>query len=334
MLNRCPGCGEAVKDSDDVCPYCQRDFNAPVAKKPASQPAAPRRDEPEDEPQLAPSAALEFADLSHQSTSSDDTVPQAGAAKASVIPYALGAAVLLIGVILSQTVFKSKPAPPPTPAQQPVAQAPAPEPEPDLKSAVKEANKEEGAKEEAAPDIPTDQAPPLETNKPPTRRRSAKRRRRQTPPETQVEVTPVYDAYPSQTQTQPQTGGPVPTGGNPNEFRLKGKVFSLLNLQPVSEAEVVLTNLTTGKKYTTETGPDGTYRATLPVSDSGYGLAIRHPGYEPSYIVDESRNFGSLSQPQREEIAQSQARTMGSGDNIFAPGGTLLKRDFALLKSQ
>jgi hypothetical protein len=115
------------------------------------------------------------------------------------------------------------------------------------------------------------------------------------------------------------------------EWRFSGRVFDLLTLQSVPDAELVFTNPESGKRFPIVTDKDGLYRLVLPADPGGYDLAVSHPKYEPKYLPDRNPELKGLPLAQRREISIDSAITLQHKE-MFSPGPSgELKRDLALI---
>ncbi|MBI3297775.1 MAG: hypothetical protein HYZ75_06405 [Elusimicrobia bacterium] len=363
MMTRCPGCGKPVAEADDICPHCGRDFSAPIARKPATKP-------PEEAPAKEPAAAapepakaverhpaLEEVPPAEPETVLTTQAPDEPPAKAPVIdtppayeppkgyapgaydpgsdPYAfkkeearppwhwLGLAVLCAAGYMGYGLM-SPPPPPPPPAPVQVAQAPAP-PAPAPAAVLqpladaKDAAAAQAAAMAAALDVPPKEPRPVA--------RRPRRPARPAPVEEQPE--PVEDAIIiAEAEAEPRRqrrSGPV------TEWRMRGKLFDLLSAEPVAGADVVFMDASTGRRFATGSDAQGLYRATLPVNETGYDLAIRHSKYEPKYFEDGSPPYRKLGLEQRQSAVDDLLRVLQNKDLIKAEGGTVLERDFVLI---
>lgn len=115
------------------------------------------------------------------------------------------------------------------------------------------------------------------------------------------------------------------------EWRMRGAVYDLLSTDPIKGADVVFMDAKTGRRFATGTDAQGRYRATLPVVEEGYDLAIRHPRYEPKYFEDGVPSYRELAIEQRQSAATDLMRILQTKEMIVGVGGTVLERDFVLI---
>lgn len=116
-----------------------------------------------------------------------------------------------------------------------------------------------------------------------------------------------------------------------NEWRMRGAIFDLLTTDPVKGADVVFMDAKTGRRFATGTDAQGRFRATLPVSDAGYDLAIRHPRYEPKYFEDGVPSYRTQGPEQRQSAAADLLRILQTKEMIVGVGGAVIEKDFILI---
>lgn len=355
-----------MAEADTVCPYCSRDFSAPAARKPPPRPDP----EPEREPEApapakgpaprVPTPQLEEEEppaprvkprLEEREPSRDPEPSASGgygidnppayvpgtfsnstpveAYKAPKEPARPPWQWLAMGVVCILAIkfvnVKGPVKPPAEPPPAPVAPAeptPPPAPPPALPPDAKDAA---GASAPAAPVLPP---------KPPPPARKTGKHHRETPRPVQpdeVDHAPDDSAI-SIVQASPEDeprrrAGPAVS----NEWRMRGVIFDLLTAEPVKGADVVFMDAKTGRQFKTGTDGQGRYRATLPVVEEGYDLAIRHPRYEPKYFQDGVPSYRAEGYEQRQKTATDLLRILQTKEMIIGVGGTILERDFVVI---
>jgi len=126
----------------------------------------------------------------------------------------------------------------------------------------------------------------------------------------------------------PSTDSGTPDFGS--DFRVKGAVYDLYTMEPIGEADVVFSDLKSGKQLSTVTDDSGVYRAHLPINGKGYTLKIRHSQYEPKYISDDG-NIKGMTADQRRAEGTEMLRTMGRAHSFNAIRKKVIKQDFMLV---
>lgn len=402
LVDRCPGCNNAVAEADDVCPHCGRDFTAPVARKPVVKPPPDRAPEPppEPDPAAAPVPAPKPEDVPERPAPKkapvlapeDPPAPEKKAEKKtekepdqrpkpkprleerevpvpapepepSLSPnyeienpqaYVPGQynpgedsyqvkkeavrppwhwLAMAVVCIVAFKVFNPKgpllvtpedaPKPAPT-APQPAAPVHVPG---DIVGAVRALS---DAKDAAAAANAAATPPPLTTALP----KPPREQHREVPePVDPDDVDRTPDDSPiliTQTGVQDpprRRGGPTAS----KEWRMRGAIFDLVTGDPVKSADVVFMDAKTGRRFATGTDAQGRYRATLPVTEEGYDLNIRHPRYEPKYFEDGIPSYRELAVEQRQSAASDLMRILQTKELIVGVGGAVIERDFVVI---
>lgn len=400
LVDRCPGCNNAVAEADDICPHCGRDFTAPVVRKPIPKRAPARAPEPppEPDPAAAPVPAPEPEDIPEKPAPKkapvlepEDAPPpenkavQEPEAKSAPKPkprleerevpipspepepslsptfeidnpqaYVPGQynpqedsyqvkkeavrppwhwLAMAVVCIVAFKVFKPQGPILPMPDDAPAAAPAAPTPAPAAPVAVPgdiagAARALSDAKDAAAA---ANSAAVTSMNASPKPPREQHREVPEPVDPDDVDRTP-DDSPITITQTGVQDpprrrGGPTAS----KEWRMRGAVFDLVTGDPVRSADVVFMDAKTGRRFATGTDAQGRYRATLPVTEEGYDLNIRHPRYEPKYFEDGIPSYRELSVEQRQSAASDLMRILQTKELIIGVGGTVLERDYVVI---
>ncbi|MFH1725816.1 MAG: carboxypeptidase regulatory-like domain-containing protein [Elusimicrobiota bacterium] len=334
MLTRCSGCAKEIAEADEVCPFCGCDFSVPVVRKrprpspPSDKPEKPKpRPEPGAKARPAPTPKprrpAEAPPARFMSASSGEPISFPTKKKPSPWPYLVAAGACVAVLAASPLVRYLRTPPPPHPeassemADVTLARDLAAAPEPTLDA------------------IRATTLAALTPKKPAPEKASAKDARRIKARKPAEGKPPRNVPVPEEPIILGRVHHPDPSSGGleaeDDEWRIRGTVFDLLTLAPVSGADVVFTDLKSGEPFRTETGPNGGYRAHLPVRDHGFDLKIRHPGYEPKYIEDSDPSYRKLSQDRRMDLARQAARTLQHKEFVSGDRDTLLNRDYALV---
>jgi hypothetical protein len=115
---------------------------------------------------------------------------------------------------------------------------------------------------------------------------------------------------------------------------MRGAIFDLLTTEPVKGADVVFMDAKTGRRFATGTDAQGRYRATLPYSEEGYDLAIRHGRYEPKYFEDGVPSYRELPVEKRSSTAADLLRILQTKEMIVGQGGSVIERNFVLIPTE
>lgn len=347
-----------MAEADTVCPYCSRDFSAPAARKaparpdpepereaeapePAREPAArvptPRLEEaeppaPRSKPRLEerePARDPEPSASRYEIDNPPAYVPGTFSNSTPLEPYkapkeptrapwqwlAMGVVcVLAIKFVNVKGPAKPPQEPPPAPVA-PAEPTPPPTPPPALPPDAKDA---------AAASVPaTPILPPQPSRKPGKRQRA-------TPQAVQPDASDDVAISVSQVPGEDEPRRRAEPAAS-NEWRMRGVIFDLLTAEPVKNADVVFMDAKTGRQFRTGTDAQGKYRATLPVVEEGYDLAIRHPRYEPKYFEDGVPSYRAAGLEQRQSAAADLLRILQTKEMIVGVGGTVLERDYVVI---
>ena len=89
------------------------------------------------------------------------------------------------------------------------------------------------------------------------------------------------------------------------EWKLRGFVYDLITLRPVSHCRLVLSDIDTNARFETTTDGSGRYRAILPpLPDRGYLVTISQNGYAPTYVDPGTEGVRSKSGQERQSLCR------------------------------
>ncbi|MBI5245473.1 MAG: hypothetical protein HY922_17550 [Elusimicrobia bacterium] len=324
MITRCPNCSKAISESDDVCPFCGKDFTVPV------KPTRPKSFAPKEEGEGKPPPKESPSAQSPPSQASPPPPPPP-TPKARILEPTEWEEVTEDGIVI-----------PPSPSQQPkpigknVAVAAA-----FLAIAFGLWRGSAYWTEKSAPASPKIEAPP-----PPSVKIAPQPERPVQQPSSISLVVP-FEKPPAPKPRAPAKveNAPPPAKKEPldepvvlehtppsmREWGFSGAVFDLMTLKPVPDAELVFTDPGSGARFPIATDKQGLYRLVLPACSDGYDMAVSHPKYEPKYIPDGDFAFKSLPLSRRREISVESARTVQHKELFSAGPDGQLKRDMALI---
>jgi hypothetical protein len=115
------------------------------------------------------------------------------------------------------------------------------------------------------------------------------------------------------------------------EWKFSGKVFDLLTLQPVADADIVFADPGSVARFAISTNAEGVYRLVMPANSGGYDVRVSHPDYESRFVSDGTPPLRDLSAKQRRTLIANHAATLQHRE-LFAPDPQgRLKRDMALI---
>lgn len=132
-----------------------------------------------------------------------------------------------------------------------------------------------------------------------------------------------------------KTAAPKPVVERPaapakGTFTVRGSIFDLMTLTPVSGAEIRFKDGDTEKQVSVATDEKGRYKISLKSNGTGYALSIRHPRYSKRGLEDWGVSFRSMSRAQREQAASDhlarQTKTI-----ILSMPGQVIEQDYAVL---
>ncbi|MFI5346510.1 MAG: carboxypeptidase regulatory-like domain-containing protein [Elusimicrobiota bacterium] len=142
-----------------------------------------------------------------------------------------------------------------------------------------------------------------------------------------ISVAPVEDAPPAVVPDVPAK--PVKVV---KEWKLRGMVYDLTTLKPLSGCQLTFTDLETNRNITTRTNSEGRYRALVPsLPERGYTVKAEKSGYSPNYLDPATEGVRSMSAAQRKELAKGLSDTLSETPAALqASGAEPLITDFFL----
>jgi hypothetical protein len=125
---------------------------------------------------------------------------------------------------------------------------------------------------------------------------------------------------------------PAPPPKPVRQWRLRGTVYDLLTLQPISGASVVFIDQTTNHRNEAQTDSEGRYRTVLaPLADRGYSVAIRKDGYSTNYLDPSVQEVAKMRPEARRQIGRDLASTFAPQPAYVQPASEKpLNTDFYL----
>ena len=293
MITRCPNCAKSISESDEVCPFCGKDFTLPVKQtRPKSFPSP--------EPKKPPNRPPEPTQWEEVTPDGILIPPSPPKEPSSIAKNLIVAAALLLAAVGLWRRGGSEPK-----AHEPAALAPAAAVLPVLSPAPERAQASAPMARSLAAAVvgPQPRAASGLGDSP-------RGRRGRTPDEPII-----LDSSPPSMR----------------EWRFSGRVFDLLSLQAVPDAELVFTDPESGSRFPIVTDKNGFYRLVLPAASGGYDLAVSHPMYEPKYLPEGNPALKDLPPARRREIGIDSAITLQHKE-MFSPGPNgELRRDLALI---
>lgn len=87
---------------------------------------------------------------------------------------------------------------------------------------------------------------------------------------------------------------------------VRGEVYDLLSLKPVSGARITFTSRADGKSRAARSDAKGRYRLKLPkLKEGGYDAAVSHPAYRPIFLEEMAPPYSSQKASRREDAANT-----------------------------
>jgi len=124
---------------------------------------------------------------------------------------------------------------------------------------------------------------------------------------------------------------PVPAAPAVKEWRLRGHVYNLMTLKPVTRCVVILSDLETGKRFETATDDAGLYRAILPpLPGRGYSIQLTHADYMPTYVDPATLNVPGKPASERRHLCHELATAVRELAALQPPGPKPLVTDLYL----
>ncbi len=361
MLDLCPGCSNEVADTAEVCPGCGFKFVVDSGPQNIHGDAdnEPRLDGPasleDNEPQLDGPASEGFSndDLLAIQTSGLPASMEGDSYEAPKIapppPKSQSAGFVIAGLCIaamavSSYYFKHQ-------KQAEAARVAAEESKAAADAAKEKMAAEKAAAERTAALVKAAEAERIataaaeaEVEEPKKKKRRRRKKGRRSneltapaggsgfPEETAVVASaqPVSSDYDS--LNIPSTDSGTPDYGS--DFRVKGAVYDLYTMEPVGEADIVFSDLKSGKQLSTVTDDSGSFGAHLPINGKGYSLRIRHSKYEVKYLEDGNPSLRNMPEDKRRTEGSELLRTMARVTSFNALRKRVIKRDFMLVPRQ
>jgi hypothetical protein len=134
----------------------------------------------------------------------------------------------------------------------------------------------------------------------------------------------------------PQAPPPAPAAPQPkpaSEWRLRGTVYDLTTLKPLSGCLITFTDPQgSGRPVRTRTDAAGRYRVLVAALPDGYAAALSKTGFSPSYLNQQTESVKAMPADQRLGLARRLAATLGAAPLVVAgnPDGSVTVTDFYL----
>jgi len=140
------------------------------------------------------------------------------------------------------------------------------------------------------------------------------------------EILVAHDA-PSAPETRP-SGSAAPAA----EWRLRGVVYDLVTLRPLSGASVVFVDEQSNRRVPTRTDSTGRYRTVVPpLADRGYSVSISKDGYSSTYLDPATGGVRQMPAEQRRALARGLVQTFTAAPaSVAAPDARPFATDFYL----
>jgi hypothetical protein len=88
----------------------------------------------------------------------------------------------------------------------------------------------------------------------------------------------------------------------PDYWAVRGLVYDLYSLKPISGAQVSFVSHDTGTRLTARTDNDGHYSLKAPrLSSGGYDVAVRHPRYQDNYLDENDPPYRQMGPERRKD---------------------------------
>jgi hypothetical protein len=106
----------------------------------------------------------------------------------------------------------------------------------------------------------------------------------------------------------------------PTEWKLRGAVYDLTTLKPLTGSALVFTDPETNRSVKTRTDSAGRYRAILPpLSDGrGYSVAVEKNGYSPNYLNPGTTGVREMAARERRSLARDLSSTLSAAPATVA----------------
>ncbi len=131
----------------------------------------------------------------------------------------------------------------------------------------------------------------------------------------QPQSTPPAQAEPPSLVSAPPAAAPAPAPtshadtppppikpSQPGYWTVRGLVYDLYSLKPVSGARVTFVSRATGKRLLARTDSAGHYCLKAPqLSTRGYDVTVRHPRYQSNYLDENEPPYRQMGPERRQE---------------------------------
>ncbi|MDE2141934.1 MAG: carboxypeptidase regulatory-like domain-containing protein [Elusimicrobia bacterium] len=122
-----------------------------------------------------------------------------------------------------------------------------------------------------------------------------------------VSVAPAVEAPPPPAASEPP---PKPVKAV-KEWKLRGRVYDLTTLKPLSGCQLTFVDVETNRNIHTRTDAEGRYRALVPsLPDRGYALKAEKSGYSLNYLDPSTEGVRAMGAAARKELAKGLADTL------------------------
>ena len=101
-------------------------------------------------------------------------------------------------------------------------------------------------------------------------------------------------------------------GKAPTEWKLRGAVYDLATLKPLTGCEILFTDEGENRSIRTRTDSSGRYRALVPPASggNGYSVSIKKEGYSRHYLDSGTENVREMDDGQRLKMARDLSTTL------------------------
>lgn len=128
------------------------------------------------------------------------------------------------------------------------------------------------------------------------------------------------------------TSAQEPEGPPATEWRMRGKIYNLVSLNPIPLCMIVFIHPETSARYETSTTNDGNYRTTVPaLAKGGYATAFSHPDYHSSFRMSSLKETQEMSPAKRRQEAQRLIGIVNEPVALAADGKKPIHNEFFLI---
>lgn len=115
------------------------------------------------------------------------------------------------------------------------------------------------------------------------------------------------------------------------EWKLRGTVYDLATLKPLSGVQLTFTDAESSRSIQTRSNSEGHYKALVPsLPDRGYAVTAEKNGYSPNYLDPSTEGVRSMSAAQRKELVGGLATTLSVTPAMLQGSAAPLVTDFFL----